>query len=468
MTQERRAHEDFERALMKSFWRRIATWFFGGNNELLPFDEVKEKITMRGQHHLGLRQVPINAIVGSVGRYRDFDRAFFPTQTFTKDRWVSIDKAHYADIILPPVELYKIGEIYFVRDGNHRISVARERGQVYVDAYVTEIDVPVPIKQTSDLDSLALDQEYERFLEESKIHQVRPQAEIHSNVAGQYSRLLEHISAHRWYLGEERGGEVSYEESVASWYENVYKPVVDLIREQGLSKEFPESSETDLYLWVMEYQWYLRQAYRQARSDPEESASRQLLEEYPHQPIKHLVRALMRTDAVSDLILRQEKARFLERTRLQEYRQEADVITSIPGAYDELLDHIRVHRWYLGENRKAEVSYQEAVLSWYDNVLMPLVTIIREGRILENFPGRSEIDLYLWIIKRQWYLREAMGSEIPAAEIADQISYENAPPMAKVIMSLRQAAKRMSEELSSTSQDTPNEGQQDTEENQDA
>ena len=80
---------------------------------------------------------------GVLGRYRDFDRAFLPIQTRTKARWISVDRAHYEEIILPPVELYQIGEVYFVRDGNHRVSVARERGQTYIDAFVTEIDTPV-------------------------------------------------------------------------------------------------------------------------------------------------------------------------------------------------------------------------------------------------------------------------------------------------------------------------------------
>jgi hypothetical protein len=105
-----------------------------GENELLPYDEVRKHLPIRGQHDIGLQQVPISQIVGSLGRYRDFDRAFLPLQKRTKDRWVSIDKAQYEEVGLPPIETYKIGEVYFVKDGNHRVSVARERGQDFVDA----------------------------------------------------------------------------------------------------------------------------------------------------------------------------------------------------------------------------------------------------------------------------------------------------------------------------------------------
>ena len=121
---EQLANSDFERAVSRGFWRQILNWFKGTDNQLLPFDEVRARLPMYGQHYVGMRQVEVNKIVGSFGRYRDFDRVFLPLQRKTKDRWVSIDKAHYKQIPLPPVELYKIGDIYFVKDGNHRVSVA--------------------------------------------------------------------------------------------------------------------------------------------------------------------------------------------------------------------------------------------------------------------------------------------------------------------------------------------------------
>ena len=98
---------------------------------------------MTKRHYRGLQAVPLAQIGGSEGRYRDFDKAFFPRQTQTKERWLSINKAHYEDVSLPPVELFKVGQMYFVRDGNHRVSVARAHGYEFIDAYVIEIDLPV-------------------------------------------------------------------------------------------------------------------------------------------------------------------------------------------------------------------------------------------------------------------------------------------------------------------------------------
>jgi uncharacterized ParB-like nuclease family protein len=214
MSSRHLAQDDFERAYRRGFWRKLSSWLTGQPNDLLPFDAVREHIPIQGQRFVGLQQVPLEQIVGSLGRYRDFDRAFLPRQARTRGRWVSIDSAQYDAVILPPVDLYKIGEIYFVRDGNHRVSVARERGQEFIDANVVEIDVPIHLTADTQLDDLALKAEHLRFLEQTRLDEIRPLADIQLTLAGEYERLLEHISVHRWYLGEGRGSEVPYAEAV--------------------------------------------------------------------------------------------------------------------------------------------------------------------------------------------------------------------------------------------------------------
>ncbi|MCL4295523.1 MAG: hypothetical protein KJ077_07340 [Anaerolineae bacterium] len=139
------ALQDFAHAVHRALWRDWLSWLIRKNNNLLPFEQVRRHLSFKGQHQRGLCAVPLDKIVGSVNRYHDFDRAFFPRQSRTRDRWLSINKAYYQDIALPPVELLKVGEIYFVSDGHHRISVARARGQEFIDASVTEIDTSGPI-----------------------------------------------------------------------------------------------------------------------------------------------------------------------------------------------------------------------------------------------------------------------------------------------------------------------------------
>jgi len=414
------ASSDFERAFRKGYWRKIVSWLKGENISLLPFEEVREYIPLRGQHYVGLRQVPIDQIVGSVGRYRDFDRAFLPTQKRTKGRWVNIDMAHYQDVDLPPVDLIKMGEIYFVRDGNHRVSVARERGQEYIDAYVTEIDVPVSLTPDLEREDLHQKGEYASFLEKTALDKLRPESDIELTLAGEYERMLEHINVHRWYLGEQRGGEVDWSEAVASWYDNVYLPLVKTIREQEILAHFPGRTEGDLYLWVIEYQWYLREAYRDVFSI--EEAARQFQADCIQWPTSKLVSVLRKASWMDNLILEQEKADFLARTRIAELRPGAEISLTVPGLYQKILEHIDVHRWYLGEHLGREISSEEAVTSWYDNLYLPLVDLIRDQKILVDFMGRTESDLYLWIIEHQDYIMDAFQGEIPIEVAAERFT----------------------------------------------
>lgn len=438
MAIEHQANQDFDRAVMKGFWRKVAARLTGRTNALLPYDEVRERFYLKGQHYLGLRQIPIDQIIGSSGRYRDFDRAFLPVQTRTRQRWVNVDKAHYEDIILPPVDLYKMGEVYFVKDGNHRVSVARERGQVYVDAFVTEINLPVLLTAESKIDDLVLQQERILFMEETDLANLRPGAMIDIRFTGQYRLLLDHISGHRWYLGQERKSEVPYSEAVISWYDKVYLPLVEVLRDQGLLRYFPDCGEADLYLWIMEYQWYLRRAYQDeldieeqapvgTGNGPKAEAGDQITGKFPQPAVRRLASVLKKANWIDALILQQERAGFYRESRLDKIRPEASVETTVPGQYGKLLEHIQVHRWYLGESRGAEVTLEDAVTSWYDNVYLPLVQIIREQAILDEFPGRTETDLYLWIIAHQWYLQQTYGGIVSLEQAAEQFTEEHSP-----------------------------------------
>jgi len=132
--------DDFAKARRKATFRRLLNWLRRQDNRLLSFDSVRECMTFGGQRDLGVRQVSIDLIVGSVGRSLEFDRTFLPRYEQDEHRWIQVDKAYHEGLSLPAVKLYKIGQDYFVEDGNHRISVARLHGQEYVEAHVIEID----------------------------------------------------------------------------------------------------------------------------------------------------------------------------------------------------------------------------------------------------------------------------------------------------------------------------------------
>ena len=249
--------EDFERAQNKAFWRRIAALVLRRENALLPFEQTRRQLRAQAQHYGGLRAVPIDQIVGSVSRYRDFDRAFLPRQAKTRSRWISIDRAYYEDSALPPIELYQLGETYFVKDGNHRVSVAREQGQEFIDAHVVELHAPVPIADLAELENWIRDQDALDFADRTRLMQIRPGASVDLTLCGQYEKLLEHIDVHRWFLGTEQRRSVAWDEAVTSWYDCVYSGVVDGVRESNVLRDFPGRTEADLYLWIIEHRWLL-------------------------------------------------------------------------------------------------------------------------------------------------------------------------------------------------------------------
>lgn len=258
---ESQTNADFQRARRRALLGALLDLVQRRPSDLLGFETVRQRLRVRGQRHLGHQTVAVSQIVGSEGRYDDFDRRFMPRRNNTKGRWRSIDRAHHQAVELPPVDLYKIGEIYFVKDGNHRVSVARERGQHYIDAYVTEYIVDVPLEQALDDQQLLLKEEYSDFLEWTGLHDLRPAERIEFSESGGYLDLVRHINGHRYYLGLEQGRAVPLDEAVASWYDNVYMPIVQVIRDERVLDHFAGRTEADLYRWIIDHRWFLRERY---------------------------------------------------------------------------------------------------------------------------------------------------------------------------------------------------------------
>jgi len=218
--------------------------------ELLAFDQVRRLLRSPLGIERGMQIIPIANIVGSVGRYRDFDRAFLPLSGADEQRWRELDVAMNEMRTLPPIDVYKVGDVYFVRDGNHRVSVAKANGLTHIDAYVTEIETRVPLTPDIDADGLIIKEEYAQFLEETGLDESLPGALLEFIVPGHYELLLEHIQVRRYYMGLEQQQDVSLPEAAVSWYDTVYRPIVEAIRATDILKEFPGRTETDLYLWV--------------------------------------------------------------------------------------------------------------------------------------------------------------------------------------------------------------------------
>jgi hypothetical protein len=291
LTFTERSQADFDSAHRKSNFRTMVSLLTRQSNELLPYDQVLKLLPTKGQHYIGLKQVPIDSIVGSVGRFQDFDREFLPKGTSTRSRWESIDRAHLMDVELPAIELYKLGEVYFVKDGNHRVSVARERGQAYIDAVVIEIETPIPITPETDLIDLIGKREMARFYHKTHLKDIRPDSNIVLTIPELYTELLDHIQTHAWFLGEEYNRAVSFEEATLSWYDNIYQPMVNVIREHNILDGFPERTEADLYVWIMDHRWFLMKD--NSADITLEDAARDFYREYSENPVKRLLHRIL-------------------------------------------------------------------------------------------------------------------------------------------------------------------------------
>lgn len=267
-----RARADFSRARLKAFVNNIWSLIQGKSNQLLSYDEIKEKLRIGGPIYRGVQTVRIEQILGSLNRYHQFDRAFLPIQGETAERWQRVNLAFYTDISLPPVVLYKVGEIYFVVDGHHRVSVAREQGQIFIEAEVRECATKVNITPDLRLEDLDLLSQKANFIERTGIDRVRPEANIKLNIPDGFTRMLEHIAVHKYFMGIEQQRDISDEEGVADWYDNVYMPIINIIRQSDILEDFPEQTEGDLYLWVLDHQHYLVETNGLALMPPEDAA----------------------------------------------------------------------------------------------------------------------------------------------------------------------------------------------------
>ena len=262
------------------------------HNQLLSFYDVRELLGAAKQEtYLGLYAVPIDKIIGSEGRYQDFTRTFLPKFKHLQERWVSISTATQKDVILPPIQLFKVGDAYFIRDGNHRVSVARASGIEMIDAEVVEIASDVYLSpDMTHKEILQRVIEYERKLvyKHTRLANFIDTSQLILTSAGAYTVIVQHILGHKHFMEQERrerkateatdGYEsfielnhpvlsrlddtiVSFGEAAQSWYEHLFAPIIELIHRERLLSLFPERSAADLYIWLISHWQYLKDIY---------------------------------------------------------------------------------------------------------------------------------------------------------------------------------------------------------------
>ena len=247
------AVSDFHQARQKARMERLLALLRGRSVDLLSYDMVRQKFRTIESARRILEDIPIEKIQGSVGRYTDFSRTFLPRHESDAQRWAQVRMGVESLEGLPPIEAYKVGDVYFILDGHHRVSVAREMGFKTIEGYVIPVHTRVPLSPGDRPDDLIIKSEYDDFLNDTNLDELRPGADLLVTAPGQYQKLREHIAVHQYFMGEKRGHAVPLPEAAADWYDTVYLPVVNLIRERNLLRDFPNRTETDLYLWIMDH-----------------------------------------------------------------------------------------------------------------------------------------------------------------------------------------------------------------------
>jgi hypothetical protein len=243
---------------------RILNALTPDNQQLLSLGEVKDVIRPKSETYRGMQTVQIDRIAGSEGRYRDFNKGFLPKREASRGRWTSIDKAHLQHVTLPPIRLYEIGGIYFVRDGNHRVSVARSQGVMAIDAEVSSLGTEIrldPRMTRADLKRAVIDYEKELFYQRTRFNKLFPGYDLVFTEPGRYDEVQHHIEVHKYYLNQSYVGEISFEDAMVSWYNNVFRPIIDLIEAENILARFPGRTAEDLYMWIVKHWDELKQKY---------------------------------------------------------------------------------------------------------------------------------------------------------------------------------------------------------------
>ncbi|OQY34046.1 MAG: transcriptional regulator [Spirochaetaceae bacterium 4572_59] len=261
------ASSDFNKAKSKALFNTILNILRPEKRELLSFYDVKSLIKTRSESYKGMQVVKIEDIAGSEGRYHDFNKAFLPKKEHLRKRWESIDKAYITDVILPPIKLYKIGQVYFVRDGNHRVSVAKAQGMYSIDAEVTELTTSIKITSSmSRLELVAAVIAYEK----EQIIQSQPELavlieedRIDFTAPGRFEEMLRHILGHKYFINMDQEEEIALELAARSWRENLYQPIIRTIQTANLLSRFPGRTEADLYIWIVKHWHELKDKYGQ-------------------------------------------------------------------------------------------------------------------------------------------------------------------------------------------------------------
>lgn len=250
------SEEDFNRARNKAFVNSIQHLLSPEEVSLISLNDVKQMIKPMNETYVGMKVIPIAKVVGSEGRYNDFDNRFFPKSSHLKARWEHVDEAALRSIDLPPIKVYEISGLYFVRDGNHRVSVAKARGTEFIDAEVVSLQSEIILKQPDNIKDIVnqiINYEKRVFYSETGFGDITDYWCLDFSRTGRYDVIYNHILTHKYFMNQNKEEEISLAEAIDSWYKNVYFPLASIIIKNKMLRSFPHRTVADLYVWLVRY-----------------------------------------------------------------------------------------------------------------------------------------------------------------------------------------------------------------------
>jgi hypothetical protein len=243
------AQNDFTRARRAQVLSRLGSWLRHGPDDvdvMLPFDEVVSALGRAGERKIGVQTVPVDSIVGSVDRTKEFDRRFRPTSGRVRERWQRLALAHRRGEAIPPIEVYRVGDMHFVYDGHHRVSVARALNLAVIDAYVTVVHTRLSAEGICHRRDLLI-KDYRRiFLERVPLAGAARAAVILTD-PWDYAELAESIEAWGFRLMQHERAFLDRATVARRWYEEEFLPVVRMTREADM---LDTATDAEAYMWV--------------------------------------------------------------------------------------------------------------------------------------------------------------------------------------------------------------------------
>jgi hypothetical protein len=282
-----RARSEWSKVRRRALWAQLQANLGHKKINLINFTELSNRFNLGGSFYLGVRDIPLDKIIGSVGRYQDFVQAFLPINESVAARWESVAAAYLNPMSrgLPPIEVYQVGDCYFVKDGNHRVSVARHLKLPELEAHVWEYLQPVAgLVPGVDIDTLLLEAERQEFLEKTRLDELRPDHTLRLTAPGGYTDILGQIAYYHEILSLIDEVELPYSEGIIAWYDMIYATTVQLIEQAEVLRSFPNRTAADFFIWVIQHHQQLEVHYSQPVMF--EEAVRDIRKQHPSNRIK--------------------------------------------------------------------------------------------------------------------------------------------------------------------------------------